>query len=130
MDAKRPITPALGENAVALPDIPSRSESRLISSGIEITAGNTVAPSSTLVLANVSYGNTNLRNAYRRRCKSERPHLLSDQVQREHNGEQAIHYRDGRHRRRTRQLTEEYQYENDELLDGCCCQDGAAGIGK
>src|SRR4051794_30210868 len=34
---------ALPAKAVALPDIPSRSESRLISSGVEISAGNTVA---------------------------------------------------------------------------------------
>src|SRR6202022_2538981 len=46
MKARRPITPALSANAVAFPDIPSRSESPLISSGIEIVAGNTVAPRS------------------------------------------------------------------------------------
>jgi hypothetical protein len=34
----------LSANAVAFPDIPSRSESRLISSGIEIVAGKTVVP--------------------------------------------------------------------------------------
>jgi len=47
MDASRPITPALGENAVALPDIPSSSELRLISSGTEIAA--TVSELSSIV---------------------------------------------------------------------------------
>src|SRR5207247_1879468 len=45
MEASRPITPAFAANAVALPDMPSRSEARLISSGMEIAAGNTVADS-------------------------------------------------------------------------------------
>jgi hypothetical protein len=53
MDASNLITPALGENAVALPDMPSRSESRSISLEIEITVGNTVAPPRALVLASV-----------------------------------------------------------------------------
>ena len=38
---------------MALPDIPRRRESRLIPSGIEITAGNTVAPPSAVVRASV-----------------------------------------------------------------------------
>jgi hypothetical protein len=53
MDARRPITPALSENAVALPDIPGRSESRCIPSRIEISAGNVVAPPSAVVRASV-----------------------------------------------------------------------------
>jgi class 3 adenylate cyclase len=43
MDARRPITPAFSENAVALPDIPRRSDSGLISSDIEISAAGRVA---------------------------------------------------------------------------------------
>jgi len=53
MDAKTPITPAFGENVVAVPDIPSRSDSRLKSSGMEITAGNNVVPPSAVVRASV-----------------------------------------------------------------------------
>jgi len=45
------MTPAFSANAVAFPDIPSRSESRLISSGIEIAAGKTVVPPIALVRA-------------------------------------------------------------------------------
>src|SRR6202165_5048569 len=50
MQARSPITPAFWANAVAFPDIPSRSESRLIS---EISAGNTEVPPSALVRASV-----------------------------------------------------------------------------
>jgi hypothetical protein len=54
MDARSPITLALLAKAVAVPDIPRRRrDSRPISSGIEITAGNTVAPPSALVCASV-----------------------------------------------------------------------------
>jgi len=39
MEARTPVTPAFPANAIVFPDIPSRSESRLISSGMEISAG-------------------------------------------------------------------------------------------
>src|SRR5207247_920185 len=52
---RSPMTPALGANAVALPDIPNRSDSWAISSGIEISAGNTVAPPNVLVRASAPY---------------------------------------------------------------------------
>ena len=55
---------------------------------------------------------------------------MTNRVQGEENSEQAIRYRNGRHRGRTCQLAEECQYENDELLDSRCGQDRAAGIGK
>jgi hypothetical protein len=56
MEARSPITPAFSANAVAFPDIPGRSESRLISSGIEIPAGKTVAPPIAWVPASVPRG--------------------------------------------------------------------------
>lgn len=49
IDVTGSMTPAFAANAMAFPDIPSRSESRLISCGIEIVAGNTVVPPSALV---------------------------------------------------------------------------------
>ena len=53
MEARSPITPAFAANAVALPDMPSRSESRLISSGMEISAGKADVPPSAVVRASV-----------------------------------------------------------------------------
>src|ERR1051326_2655726 len=56
--------------------------------------------------------------------------LLPHQIEGEENSEEAIRCGNGSHRGRTRQLTEECQYENGQLLDSCCCQDWAAGAGK
>ena len=47
------MTPAFSAKVVALPDIPSRSESWPISSGIDISAGKAVVPPSAVVRARV-----------------------------------------------------------------------------